>query len=150
MRLVVVVLALVVAAPPAHAGNNLASWLVGPVLGVRLGGGPGSHLVIGFEGGGGYGPERFNLGFEHREGKDVGYVEIDPWYIVGGTLGIGLDSDGKAVPVLGVWEGMPLNSGPCDGWHDQLTISGGYRYTGVHEMYVTVKAGRMDGSFCFD
>ena len=57
----------------------------------------------------------------------------------------------KIAPVLGIWEGLPLdNHGGCSGWHDQITISGGYRYTGVHELYLTIKAGMMNGNVCFD
>jgi hypothetical protein len=148
LALIVVVLAIAAAPSPAHADDNLENWLIGPVLGVRLGGGGGA--ILGVEGGGGFGPERFNLGFEHRSDHDVYYAEIDPWYLIGGTIGVGVTDKGDAVPVLGLWEGFPLNGGSCTGWHDQLTISGGYRYTGVHELYVSVKAGRMQGEFCWD
>jgi hypothetical protein len=154
MRWLVAVV-LMVASTSAHAGNDLANWLVGPVIGVQISGRGG--VVLGIEGGGGYGPERFNLGFEHRYAVDhgtveMGYIEVDPWYILGGTAGIGVQSDGKVEPVLGVWEGLPLSESnvPCSGWHTQVTISGGYRYTGAHELYLTVKAGYMDGKFCID
>jgi hypothetical protein len=135
----------------ARADDSLQNWLVGPVIGVQLGGHPKSTLVIGIEGGGGFGPERITLGFEHRDTVEVGYIELDPWYIVGGTLGIGVDSTGKTVPVLGVWEGLPLAAGnqSCSSWHQEITISGGYRYTGAHELYVTMKAGYMEGDVCF-
>lgn len=133
----------------ASAGDNLANWLAGPVVGVVLGGHGGG--VIGVEGGGGYGPERFNLGFEHRGNIEMAYVEVDPWYLVGGTFGIGVQSDGETKPVLGVWEGLPLQLGTgCTGWRQVLVISGGYRYTGVHELYASIKAGWMDGTVCFD
>ena len=84
----------------AHAGNDLENWMLGPVFGVVLG----SHggTVVGVEGGGGYGPERFNLGFEHRGTIEMGYVEVDPWYLVGGTFGVGVQSDSKVEPVLGL------------------------------------------------
>src|SRR6476659_7343564 len=99
----------------ASAGN-LANWLAGPVFGVVLGGHGGG--VIGIEGGGGYGRERFNLGFEHRGNTEMGYIEVDPWYIVGGTFGFGVQNDGKVQPVLGVWEGLPVHesSTACSGW----------------------------------
>lgn len=145
--LVVVALAL---APATASAENLENWLVGPLVGVRLGGPPGNRLVLGIEGGYGLGPERFNLGFEHRD-KMFYYAEIDPWYIVGGTFGIGVDEDSHIKPVLGVWEGLPLTmDAPCSGWHTQVSISAGYRYTGAHELYLSLKAGRMDGNFCFN
>ena len=40
--------------------------------------------------------------------------------------------------------------GLLDGDPEQLTLAGGYRYAGRHELYFTLKAGRMDGSVCFD
>jgi len=55
-------------------------------------------------------------------------------------------------PVLGAWEGAPIFGtdsaldvmGRCpedDGWYPQITFAIGYRYTGVHSIYVTAKAG---------
>lgn len=130
---------------------DLANVLIGPVLGVRLGGPPGDRAIIGFEGGGGYGPERGNAGYEHRLDKDFFYVELDPWYLLGGTVGFGIDGDGNTSPVLGVWEGVPLSAGQqsCTDWNRTITLAGGYRYTGVHELYVTVKAGCLHGIICF-
>jgi hypothetical protein len=134
----------------ASADSNLANWLVGPVFGVVLGSHGGG--VFGVEGGGGYGPERFNLGFEHRGNLEMGYVEIDPWYIVGGTLGVGVQSDNQVKPVVGFWEGLPLteSSDDCIGWRQVVTMSAGYRYTGVHELYISFKAGWIDGTICLD
>ena len=145
-------LVLLLAGGSARADGDLANFLIGPVLGVRLGGPPGDRGIIGFEGGAGYGPERLNAGFEHRLDKDFVYVEIDPWYLLGGTLGFGIDTDGKQYPVLGVWEGIPLSLGreSCSDWNRTITLAGGYRYTGVHELYATLKAGWMRGSVCFD
>jgi hypothetical protein len=140
---------LVVTLPSLAHADDGENWLIGPVLGVRLGGPPGERLVIGAEGGVGFGPERINFGFTHSN-SDIVYVELDPWYVVGGSLGLAVNTDnGAASPVLGLWEGIPLNDGPCSEWHPQLTLAGGYRYTGRHELYVTLKAGRMDGSVCF-
>jgi hypothetical protein len=145
-----VILAVVLA--PGIAAADTENWLAGPLLGVRLGAGPGSALVFGVEGGLGVGPERFNLGFEHRSQKMFYYGEIDPWYVLGGTFGFGADEDGEVHPVLGVWEGLPIlpKNLPCSGWFNLVTLSGGYRYTGVHELYLSVKAGRMNGSICFN
>lgn len=146
---------LVVTTTRANAGgDDLANWLVGPVVGIRLGharGASGSVAIVGLEGGVGYGPERINLGFEHRSDHDFGYIEIDPWYFFGGTLGFGINDDGNVDGVAGIWEGIPLsNFKSCTDWHPQLTLSGGYRYTGVHELYLTIKAGEMHGNVCID
>ncbi len=150
MRAFVALCLLVGSVRSANAEDDLANWLIGPVLGIRVGGTTNNRLVIGIEGGVGYGPERINLGFEHRSDHDVGYIELDPWYIVGGSLGVAVNDEGEADPVLGLWEGVPLSdTGNCTDWHDQLTIAGGYRYIGVHELYVTIKAGRMHGNICF-
>ena len=134
----------------ASAGDSLANWLAGPVVGVVLGAHGGG--MIGVEGGGGYGPERFNLGFEHRGTLEMGYLEVDPWWIVGGTFGVGVQNDGKVEPVLGAWEAVPLymSSTSCTGWRQVVVLSGGYRYTGVHELYLSLKAGWMNGTVCFD
>jgi len=152
MRWLVVIGVLVAMGSPARADNELANWLVGPVVGIRLSGPPNDRTIIGLEGGVGAGPERLNLGFEHRSDHDFGYLEIDPWYILGGTFGVGMDDAGKASAVLGVWEGIPIadNNASCTGWHSEITLAGGYRYTGVHELYITLKAGRMNGNVCFD
>ena len=133
-----------------HEGDaDLQNVMVGPVIGLRLGGPPGDRLVIGVEGGVGFGPERINVGFTQRLDKTFVYAELDPWYIIGGTLGVGYEEGGKTFPIIGVWEGVPLNDGPCGGWHQQASLAAGYRYTGIHELYVTIKAGYMNGSICF-
>lgn len=155
MKRLVVVVAVLCAANTAHADDDdLANVLVGPVIGLRLSGGePGSSpFIVGLEGGVGYGPERINVGFEHRSDHDFGYVEFDPWYLLGGSFGFGVNENGDANGVIGFWEGLPIvgNEAPCSGWHTSVTISGGYRYTGVHELYVSAKAGQMRGNVCFD
>lgn len=154
LALLVIVLGIAAVPSPAHADDSLQNWLIGPVIGFRIGGGHHADGVgiFGVEGGGGFGPERFNLGFEHRADHDVYYAEIDPWYLIGGTLGVGVTDKGETVPVLGVWEGIPVSNlnASCTAWHNQVTLAAGYRYTGVHELYMTVKAGRMEGEVCFN
>jgi hypothetical protein len=153
MRLVVLAVVMIVAWPSsARADDDLLNFTIGPVFALRLSGPEGSKGVIGIEGGVGYGPERINIGFEHRSDHDVGYVEFDPWYIIGGTLGVAINDENEASGVFGVWEGLPIAGfeGSCSGWHNIATIAGGYRYTGVHELFVTLKAGRMNGNVCFD
>lgn len=136
---------LLVAMSSTRADADSLSWMAGPVLGFRLGAAPGPRGVFGVEGGAGWGPHRLNLGFEHRDHKQLGYLEFDPWFLLGASMGFGVDSDGEPQIVLGIWEGLPIGlerALACtDQYSAQATISAGYRYTGVHELYVTVKAG---------
>src|SRR6185436_16758504 len=87
-------------AAPARA-DGLANVLVGPVVGIQLSGRGGG--VIGFEGGVGLGPERINLGFEHRSDRDLYYLEFDPWLYIGGSFGFGIDSAGQPQGIIGLW-----------------------------------------------
>lgn len=140
---------------PARADLDLRNALIGPLIGVRLGSAPGPRGVFGIEGGLGFGPERINVGIEHRSGTSFSYIELDPWFVVGGSLGVGVDGEGVVRPVLGAWEGVPLElnrrCGPDrqaqDAKEALLTFAVGYRYTGTHELYVTVKAG-ISGNLC--
>lgn len=144
IRMLVMVVSLLVVSP-TRVDAEAKNWLVGPVLGIRLGGHAGSRGVLGIEGGVGFGPERVNLGVEQRDGKLFGYLELDPWLLIGASIGLGVDSDSQVHPVLGVWEGIPFKLGndPCysNKYQAEVTVAVGYRYTGVHELYVTVKAG---------
>jgi hypothetical protein len=138
-----------------------ASVMAGPVIGIRLGATRGSRLAFGLEGGAGLMPSHFpqagsgalngtarlNIGFERSGDRLLAYIELDPWLLVGGTLGVGLDDHG-VVPVVGAWEGVPLiyqayDCDPLGGWGTALTAAFGYRFTGEHELYLTVKAGAM-------
>jgi len=136
----------------ARAGDSLydaRNAMVGIVLGVQLGHASGNRTIVGVEGGVGLGPERLNLGFEHRAGTSFSYVELDPWLLVGATIGVGVDGDGVAHPVGGVWEGLPLDSIDCgDGFGPMMSVSLGYRFTGAHELYVSLKAG-IAHRFCY-
>jgi hypothetical protein len=149
-----IVLSVVVLLSSARAeADDLLNVLIGPVFGIRLGGHDGPRGVFGVEGGVGVGPERINVGFEYRDDKLFGYGELDPWFLVGGTLGVGVDSDGEVHPVLGVWEGIPLKLPECElpegEWGTAVSLSGGYRFTGVHELYVSIKAGQSQ-RVCFN
>jgi hypothetical protein len=163
MRTPCCVFAILLAATDARAGGPCSGLfavnaMVGPVVGIRLGGH--SEGIVGLEGGVGCGPERVNAGIELRSRKRSEYLELDPWFIVGGSLGIAFDEDGQRSPLVGIWEGLPLAdntcSGPRDangestptgpGAHQIISISAGYRYTGVHELYATVKAGAWFGT----
>jgi hypothetical protein len=125
------------------------SVLAGPVLGLRLGrhGGRTGPLV-GIEGGVGCGAERVNLGFEHRAGRGLAYLEVDPWFAIGASFGVGIDTAGTPQGILGVWEGVPVVNSPlrCDTEKRfEITLAAGYRYTGEHELYVTAKTGVWQG-----
>jgi hypothetical protein len=152
MRLVAIGLlgllpAVVARAEPRRDSNVL----VGPVFGWRLGGPAGDRGIVGAEGGIGWGPERLNVGVTRRLGKSFAYVELDPWLYVGASLGVGVDSDGETHPVIGLWEALPIVYESCrSGWHPTVTLSIGYRYTGVHEIYVAPKVGASyDTGLCF-
>jgi len=149
--LISVLLVVLAASAPARAEGEWRNYLVGPVLGIRLGGPSGNRGIIGIEGGVGTGPERLNLGFTRRLDKMFYYVELDPWFFVGASLGLGVDSDGDPHGVIGIWEGLPLVFAECagPGFHRTVTLAAGYRYTGVHELYATIKAGAAE-EFCID
>ena len=144
VRVLMIAIALLVGSS-TRADADGVNVLAGPILGLQFGGATDSHSVFGIEGGVGLGPERVNLGFEYRDRKAFGYVEIDPWYIFGISLGAGIDSAGALHPVGGVWEGIPLKFPDCKETNSRfqttVTLSAGYRYTGVHEIYFSVKAG---------
>ena len=139
----IIVFTLLIATGTARAdGENV---LAGPLVGFRLGG-TGSRFLLGIEGGVGALAERANLGIEYRDGKGFGYIELDPWLLVGGSFGVGVDTEGEVHPVIGVWEGAPVIKQAFDDCGDRsahfgATIAVGYRYTGVHEVYLTAKAG---------
>lgn len=150
---VLAVVVIVATAAPARADNDVRNVLFGPLIGLRLSGpSEGHHGVIGLEGGVGWGPERINLGFEHRDDLDLYYLEFDPWIWVGGSLGFGVDGAGQPHGIVGLWEGFPIAGaaahGCPDGFGSLVTIAGGLRYAGALELYVTVKAG-MSESVCF-
>ncbi len=136
--------------PPLATAEDGGNLLAGPVIGIRLGGPEGDRLILGVEAGAGIGPERINVGFTHRLDHMFYYVELDPWLLIGASLGLGVDSSGKFHPVAGVWEGIPVSGDiDCnDDWDTLVTLAGGYRWTGVHELYLTVKAGRSSDQFC--
>jgi hypothetical protein len=117
--------------------------LVGPVLGVAFGGEKEGHGLIGIEGGVGAGPERLNLGTQYRDGETFTYVELDPWFWVGGSLGVGYGTRTGGHGILGLWEGVP-GRGYENCERDSrfaMTLSLGYRWTGVHEIYLAPKVG---------
>lgn len=151
-----VVGALAMNAPCARAGvcgksSGGANWMAGPIFGIQLSGSSG--VLVGVEGGAGCGPERVNVGLEYRAGVGFGYVELDPWLLLGASLGIGVDSNHDVQPIVGLWEGIPTSlGGSCGSTENQsiTTISFGYRFTGVHELYLAIKAGTTQALACWD
>ena len=142
---------LILAASPAHADAN--NYLAGPILGVAWGRGD-ATLLVGVEGGVGRSmthdslPWRFNGGIQHRARELYGYVEFAPWYFVGGSLGLGIGTDSGLTGLVGLWEGAPLVYPGCNERGAVVSISVGYRYTGVHELYIAPKAGLETEPFC--
>ncbi|MFT3698844.1 MAG: hypothetical protein QM831_37200 [Kofleriaceae bacterium] len=128
---------------PARADDDFgASALGGLVLGVSFG--HRTTPLYGLEAGGGLGPERFNIGFEHRDDTRVVYAELDPWFFLGMSFGGAYEIDHDMEHVdLGAWEGLPVYSSANSCGHAGVlgTISVGVRYTGTVELYVSPKIG---------
>lgn len=133
------------AAGPPFEGPNV---LVGPMLGFRFGSAHGPRVIVGAEGGVGWGPERANLGIEWRydqgSWKALAYAVLEPWFFLGVTMGLGVDVNGVR-PVVGLWEGLGLAL-DCDEWSPTVSIAIGYRYSGVPEIYLTPKVGVARGT----
>ena len=143
MRIIVAVLAIMAWTNLAEASHgNDGNIMAGPILGLSHAP-DGWRLQLGVEGGVGAGPERLNAGFEQRAGKLFTYLELDPWLLLGGSFGVGVDEDGDVHPVLGIWEGTPLRSYPCGNgsWIFMASLSVGIRYSGAWEIYAAPKAG---------
>jgi hypothetical protein len=142
MRILLVALLLWPALAAGSPGND-GNFMAGPLLGLSHSSTQGWQFLWGAEGGAGAGPERINVGVDQRAGKLFGYLELDPWLLVGASLGFGVDEDGDTHPVLGIWEGAPLRDYPCGNGHYifMASISIGVRYTGAWELYAAPKAG---------
>jgi len=141
-------------ATDAQADGYELNYLAGPIFGITVGNRSGeAGGLIGLEAGAGWGPERVNIGAVRRDDENFGYLELDPWYVVGASFGLGVGSETGPHSVVGLWEGIPLNPDDlCKGDDDRVTmftIAAGYRYTGLHEFYLTPKVGT-GPSICFD
>lgn len=79
--------------------------------------------------------------------RAVHYLAWEPWFVIGGTLGVAIDDDGVATGAIGAWEAGPI-------WIHELrdqraseavpaiavTLAIGWRLmAGRHEIYVTPK-----------
>lgn len=140
--------ALVLVATPAYAEDSsddaVFNALAGPVLGLHWGGGRPAGLAAGLEGGVGWAPwVRVNLGFEQRGDGPWFYGSVDPWFLVGATVGYGRYGHGRGDGMVGLWEGIPLAAPGCGdhGLGAAASLAIGYRYNGVHELYATIKGG---------
>ena len=139
------VLAMFVLSPTlATADGWDQNVMAGPVIGASYSSKLGWRFLFGVEGGVGAGAERINGGAEKRDGKLLGYLELDPWFLLGGSIGLGIDEDQEPYPILGLWEGVPLRNPPCGSYRAMASFSIGFRYTGAWEFYAAPKAGIED------
>lgn len=136
----------VMALPPrrAYAEPQFPeSKLIGPLVGIAWGKDHPAHPTIGVEGGIGLDELLIlNAGSTWRGGELFSYVELDGWFFLGATAGYGHGTRDGWQAVVGIWEPLPpkvLESG-CDEAR-LVAFSVGYRYTGLHEVYLTAKYG---------
>lgn len=149
--------AILLAAPAvAHAdhededGEFPSSASAGPTVGISWGTGVPAHLIVGLEAGVGFNALLYaNGGVTYRNHELFSYVELDGWFLVGGTLGFGYGTFSEWQAVAGIWEALPLSdNGPCSKTQI-VSVSFGYRWTGLHEIYVAGKYGEYE-DFCWD
>jgi hypothetical protein len=134
------------ASAPAHAEKDPESTLIGPVFGLTWGRGRLLHATLGGEAGFTIAPlVSVNAGVTWRDQELFAYGELDGWFVVGATAGVGYGTRSEWSPVVGVWELAPL--GIDDGCQREtgFVISAGYRWTGLHELYVAPKYGEVEG-----
>jgi len=126
------------------------SALLGPVIGVSWGQGNKAHPTLGLEGGIGLHELAYlNAGITGGDDEVFSYVELDGWYAVGATVGVGHGTERGVQPVLGVWEALPMILEETCDTATVIAFSAGYRWTGKHELYVAAKYGDT-WNFCFD
>jgi hypothetical protein len=88
-----------------------------------------------------------------RRGADAfAYLELDPWFVVGASVGVGVGTESGWRPIIGVWEGIPLNElcpgATSSGGTTLITISVGVRWAGATELFVGPKIGWMRRKVC--
>jgi hypothetical protein len=87
---------------------------------------------------------RANIGQAFRSDEVFSYATFDPWWVVGATGGVGWGSKSGTSGIVGLWEGVPLIF-PDEGCGADpgilVSMSLGYRYSGVHEIYFAPKIG---------
>ena len=90
-------------------GEFPTSASLGPTVGISWGTGVPLHLIIGGEAGFGFNPLLYgNAGVTYRNHELFSYVELDGWYLVGATLGVGYGTFSEWQAVAGIWEALPL------------------------------------------
>jgi hypothetical protein len=155
----VAVLLVAALATDAHAEEDAASWLAGPLLGFSWskstdaerpthGGYRSAKGFVGLEAGVGLWMERLNVGISNRAGEVFSYVELDPWLYLGASFGYGYGSETGPHPIIGIWEGVPIplrEGESCSDRATVLTISAGLRWTGAIELYLAPKIGTVPG-----
>ena len=120
---------------------------IGPQIGYTFDRG----VSYGWEMGGGWAYIRGNTGQVYRPSKSeaavngletVAYLVAEPWYYVGGTLGVaGGQYDGVGF-AGGLWEGAAIPIGSGDDSVPIVSLAAGVRYlNGAVEIYATPKFG---------
>lgn len=120
------------------------SKLIGPLFGIAWGPKHQAHPTLGVEGGIGIDELLvFNVGSTWRGDELFSYAELDGWFFLGGTFGYGHGTRDGWQPVVGLWEPLPFVKEIDPGCDEArlVVFSAGYRYTGLHEIYVTAKYG---------
>lgn len=139
-------------ASPASANHESETFptssLIGPVVGWTWGGGARPQGLVGVEAGLGFNLLLYaNAGLTLRNDEVFAYAELDGWLLIGATAGFGYGTKSEWQPVLGVWEALPVQVGePSCSNQRVLVISAGYRWTGMHELYVAPKYGMTEVS----
>lgn len=121
----------------------------GPTLGISWGQGVKPHLIVGLEAGVGlhlllYG----NAGITYRNEELFSYAELDGWFAVGGTFGFGYGTRSEWQAVAGIWEAVPITDNGACSKRQIVSLSFGYRWTGLHEIYAATKYGEYE-DFCW-
>lgn len=137
----------------AHADHKFpTSTMVGPLFGIAWGKEHKAHPTAGIEGGIGlHELVIFNVGSTWRGDELFSYAELDGWLFLGGTFGFGHGTRDGWQAVAGIWEPLPIVKEIDPGCDDATLVvfSVGYRYTGLHELYITGKYGDA-WTPCFD
>lgn len=108
---------------------------------------PGSELIL----------ARFSTGMTWRRQaagaagfERISYVAWEPWFWLGGTLGVAHSSaDGRIRPLLGAWEAVPwvFGGSPTNGMFLRcapcftISLSIGWRWGGAGEFFMSPKVG---------
>ena len=139
------------AAGPVVAIRDDRGLALGWELGAAFGRGLVSNALTHVNVGGSYAL----LGTSNEGAEDlsvVHYLVWEPWFIVGGTLGVAIDTGARFHPAFGVWEGLLVELStdeevdPYAPHRIFLSFAFGFRWWGteVSELYFTPKIGLSD------